>query len=119
MMPELLATRLERAGWRVHFERVETEEAMADVLRRGWDVVLCDHPMPSFSSERALAMLVRVQPSLPADYRLRAIGEEAAAAAAAIRAGAIDLVSKDGAAPLEIWGAAPLSNKVRAGITGW
>ncbi len=91
---ELMAACLERAGWRVLFERVETEEELADALQRGgWDVVLCDHAMPSFSSERALALLARVAPSLPAMIVSGAIGEEAAAAV--IRAGAVDFVSKD------------------------
>jgi PAS domain S-box-containing protein len=91
---ELMAACLEAGGSRVHLERVETEEAMADALRRGgWDVVLCDYSMPSLSSERALALLARVQPSLPAIIVSGAIGEEAAAAV--IRAGAIDFVSKD------------------------
>ena len=91
---ELMARSLQRAGSRVHFDRVETEEAMADALQRGgWDVVLCDYAMPSFSAERALALLARTQPSLPAIIVSGAIGEEAAAAV--IRAGAIDFVSKD------------------------
>jgi hydroxymethylpyrimidine pyrophosphatase-like HAD family hydrolase/CheY-like chemotaxis protein len=91
---ELMAICLQRAGSRVDFERVETEEAMADALQRGgWDVVLCDYAMPSFSAERALALLARAQPSLPAIIVSGAIGEEAAAAV--IRAGAIDFVSKD------------------------
>jgi CheY-like chemotaxis protein len=91
---ELIAACLQGAGWRVDFERVETEEAMAGALRRGgWDVVLCDYAMPSFSAERALALLARAQPSLPAIIVSGAIGEEAAAAV--IRAGAIDFVSKD------------------------
>ncbi len=91
---EMMARSLERAGSRVHFDRVETDEAMADALQRGgWDVVLCDYAMPSFSAERALAMLARTQPSLPSIIVSGAIGEEAAAAV--IRAGAIDFVSKD------------------------
>jgi DNA-binding NtrC family response regulator len=91
---ELMAACLQRAGSRVHFERVETEAAMADALQRGgWDVVLCDYAMPSFSAERALALLARVQPSLPAIIVSGAIGEEAAAGV--IRAGAVDFVSKD------------------------
>ena len=91
---ELMARSLHCAGSRVHFDRVETEEEMADALQRGgWDVVLCDYAMPSFSAERALALLARTQPSLPAIIVSGAIGEEAAAAV--IRAGAIDFVSKD------------------------
>ena len=77
---ELMARCLQRAGSLVHFERVETQEAMADALQRGgWDVVLCDYAMPSFSSERALALLAHTQPSLPAIIVSGAIGEEAAA----------------------------------------
>ncbi|MGO9753993.1 MAG: HAD hydrolase family protein [Solirubrobacteraceae bacterium] len=91
---ELIARCLQRAGSRVDFERIETEEAMVDALQRGgWDVVLCDYAMPSFSAERALALLARARPSLPAIIVSGAIGEEAAAAV--IRAGAIDFVSKD------------------------
>jgi hydroxymethylpyrimidine pyrophosphatase-like HAD family hydrolase/DNA-binding response OmpR family regulator len=91
---ELMAACLEGEGWRVDFERVESEEAMADALQRGgWDVVLCDHAMPTFSSGRALALLARVQSSLPTIVVSGAIGEEAAVAL--IRAGAVDFVSKD------------------------
>ena len=33
---------------------------MADALERGpWDIVLCDHAMPHFSSLRASALLAR------------------------------------------------------------
>ena len=78
---ELMARSLHCAGSRVHFDRVETEEEMADALQRGgWDVVLCDYAMPSFSAEGALALLARTRPSLPAIIVSGAIGEEAAAA---------------------------------------
>ena len=92
---EVVAATLEGAGLRVYFERVDTEEAMADALQRGpWDIVLCDHAMPHFSSLRALALLARTEFSPPAIVVVSAaIGEEAATAV--MRAGAVDVVSKD------------------------
>ncbi|MGO9900626.1 MAG: HAD hydrolase family protein [Solirubrobacteraceae bacterium] len=91
---ELMVACLDGAGSPVYSERVETEEAMLDALQRaGWDVVLCDHAMPSFSSERALVVRERLAPALPVIIVSGAIGEEAAVAV--IRAGAVDFVSKD------------------------
>ena len=90
----LMATSLQDGGFRVEYERVDSPESLAGALERGpWDVVLSDHAMPRFSSQRALELLARAAPSPPVIVVSGAIGEEATVAA--IRAGAVDFVSKD------------------------
>ncbi|MCK4917045.1 MAG: PAS domain S-box protein [Candidatus Omnitrophica bacterium] len=42
-------------GYKVVFERVETEEAMKAALnRKKWDIIISDYSLPSFSAPRAL-----------------------------------------------------------------
>jgi len=42
-------------GYKVVFERVETEEAMKTALnRKKWDIIISDYSLPSFSAPRAL-----------------------------------------------------------------
>ncbi len=90
----LMAAAVEAAGFRVQYERVDSAESMAEALERGpWDIVLSDHAMPRFSSERALEILAHADPSPPVIVVSGAIGEEATVAA--MRAGAVDFVSKD------------------------
>lgn len=91
---ELMAAALRDAGFRVEFERVDSAELLEEALERGpWDVVLSDHAMPRFSSERALKLLAHADPQPPVIVVSGAIGEEATVAA--MRAGAVDFVSKD------------------------
>src|SRR5450755_2760364 len=91
---DLSVAQLESAGLTVESERVDTAEAMAGALARGpWDVVLCDHTMPGFGSKEAITILAAAGCPAPAIIVSGAIGEEAAVAA--MRAGAVDFVSKD------------------------
>ncbi len=54
----LLTRALERGGFAVTPERVDTAEAMHAALQNGrWDLILCDHAMPRFSAPEALEML--------------------------------------------------------------
>ena len=90
----LIVSALEAAGTDVHFERVDSAETLAEALELGaWDIVLCDHLMPRFGSERALLLIANAPSAPPAIIVSGAIGEEATVAA--MRAGAVDFVSKD------------------------
>jgi two-component system cell cycle sensor histidine kinase/response regulator CckA len=89
----LLVRQITRDGWSVHFERVETEEALAAALdREPWDLVIADYSLPSFSAPQALALLKARDLDLPFIIVSGTIGE--AAAVDAMRAGAHDYVMK-------------------------
>ncbi len=54
----LSARTLERGGYEVVFERVQTADAMADALaKRRWDIVLADYSIPHFSGAEALMLV--------------------------------------------------------------
>ncbi len=85
---------LEDAGYKVHWKRVQDAIEMADALHeRRWDLVLCDHALPRFSSVAALRTLKEADAAdTPMIVVSGAIGEETAAAV--IRDGAADFVNK-------------------------
>lgn len=90
----LLARHLDRAGYAVTMERVETAEGMTNALSRpGWDVVVADYVLPHFSAPAALAMVRERMPGLPFVFVSGAVGE-ATVALAALRAGARDYMLK-------------------------
>lgn len=85
---------LNDAGYRVHSRRVLDGDEMARALGdERWDVILCDHRLPRFDSFAALRVLTESGCQTPLVVVSGAIGEETAAAA--IREGAADFVSKD------------------------
>src|ERR671917_2109691 len=54
----LLLRQLRRGGYEPVWKRVDTAEAMEAALdERGWDLVVSDHNMPTFSSVAALHLL--------------------------------------------------------------
>src|SRR5215469_13168777 len=62
----LLERALARGGFRVVSERVDTAEQMDRALdEREWDLILCDHSMPQFSSPAALRILKEKKLDLP------------------------------------------------------
>ncbi len=91
----LLLRELRNGGYSPDFERVDTHEAMSAALEhRTWDVVLCDHSMPKFSSTAALQLLRDSGfPDLPFIIVSGRIGEDAAVAA--MKSGAQDYIMKD------------------------
>jgi diguanylate cyclase (GGDEF)-like protein/PAS domain S-box-containing protein len=96
---ELIAFELAEAGLDPRWERVESlAELEAALDQRAWDVVLCDHVVPGFGSTQALSALAGSRLEVPAIVVSGRIGEEAVAAA--LRAGAVDYVSKDRLAQL-------------------
>jgi len=85
---------LRRAGFDVAHKRVDMPETMRQALeKQTWDVILCDHAMPSFSSDRALALVRELGLDLPFIIVSGTIGEEHAVAA--MRSGCHDYVLKN------------------------
>src|SRR5713101_447285 len=90
---ELLVRDLERSGYRVIHQRVQTADAMKAALAfRSWDIVLSDYSMPGFSGPAALDVLKATGRDLPFIIISGTIGEETAVAA--LKAGAHDFLVK-------------------------
>jgi two-component system cell cycle sensor histidine kinase/response regulator CckA len=90
---ELLLIELRRLGFGVSHERVDTGAALGAALEtRDWEIVICDHGMPSFDSGEALQIVRSVKADLPFIVFSGSIGEEVAVEA--LRAGATDVVLK-------------------------
>ena len=90
----LLERALARGGFRVTCDRVDTAEAMTRALdEREWDLVLCDHSMPQFSSPEALQLLQEKKLDLPFIIVSGHIEEDMAITA--MDSGAHDYIMKD------------------------
>ncbi len=90
----ILAT-LASGGFSVVSRRVESAEQLRAALRNDdWSVVLSDFNLPGFSAIEALELLKSMKKQVPMIVVTGAIGEESAAAV--IKAGATDLVTKQG-----------------------
>ena len=90
----LLARSLQRGGFEVTWERVDTPEAMGDALERhGWDLILADHAMPQFSAPEALELMKRNGLNVPFIIVSGHIEEDTAVSA--MKAGAHDYIMKD------------------------
>jgi len=84
---------LERGGYTIQWERVDTEAAMKTALwKKHWDVILCDYSMPKFSSKRALETVQESNLDIPFIIISGAIGEDIAVEA--MKAGAHDYLMK-------------------------
>ncbi len=95
----LLVRELERNGYDVSWQRVDTREAMSAALEsQTWDIIISDYVMPSFSGPDALALLKESGLDLPFILMSSRIGEEAAVMT--LKAGAQDFVLKDNLARL-------------------
>jgi len=89
----LVAQELRRGGYAVHWERVETAEAMAAALDSApWDLILSDYRMPRFSGPEALALHRDRGLDMPFIMVSGTIGEEQAVAS--LKAGAHDFLVK-------------------------
>ncbi|MEW5790515.1 MAG: putative bifunctional diguanylate cyclase/phosphodiesterase [Pseudomonadota bacterium] len=95
----LILRELRRGGYVPDAERVDTMEAMRDVLaRREWDVIITDFNLPRFSAIAALELLKASGQDLPFLIVSGTIGEDLAVAA--MKAGAHDYLKKDNLARL-------------------
>jgi PAS domain S-box-containing protein len=96
---ELISAELRRGGFDAVIERVDSETALQDALAAGsWEIVLCDHGLPSFSSAEAQRIVRDRGLDVPFVILSGTIGEEAAVEA--LRAGARDVVLKTNLARL-------------------
>ncbi|HEX7600112.1 MAG TPA: response regulator, partial [Polyangiaceae bacterium] len=79
---ELLRQELDRGGYELTSERVETADAMKAALERTtWDLVISDYCMPTFDAPGALAVLKANAPDVPLIVVSGTIGEDAAVSA--------------------------------------
>src|SRR5215216_1601075 len=89
----LVLREIQRGGYEVEFERVETADAMrAALARQPWDLIICDFSLPSFSAPKALEVLKKSGIDLPFIIVSGTIGEESAVNA--LKAGAHDFIIK-------------------------
>jgi signal transduction histidine kinase/ActR/RegA family two-component response regulator len=96
---ELISAELRRSGFDAVVERVDSETGLRDALAMGsWELVLCDHVLPSFSSAEAQRIARESGVDVPFVILSGTIGEEAAVEA--LRAGARDVVLKTNLARL-------------------
>jgi DNA-binding NtrC family response regulator len=73
----LLLREIQRGGYGVECERVETADAMSSALtRQQWDLIICDFSLPSFSAPNALELLKKTNIDLPFIIVSGTIGEE-------------------------------------------
>lgn len=95
----LISRMLQRGGYVLDVERVETADKMHDALAaRTWDLVIADYAMPHFSGLAAIELLHSMDLNIPIILVSGTIGEEVAVAA--MKAGANDYVMKDNLARL-------------------
>lgn len=91
---ELMAHRLIRAGFKLNWQRVETErDFLAQLQATPPDLILSDHSMPKFSGLRAAEILQAQGLDVPFILVSGSIGEEAAVEA--MKRGATDYLLKD------------------------
>lgn len=89
----LMVMGLERKGYRVESQRVDTAAALRAALGSDpWDVVISDYAIPGFGGLHALQIVRELHPYQPFIMISGKVGEEAAAQA--IRAGADDFLLK-------------------------
>jgi PAS domain S-box-containing protein len=85
---------LQRGGFNVEFERVETAASMqAALVDQTWDLIISDYAMPQFGGPAALALFRRLNLDIPFIVVSGAMGEELAVEM--IKAGASNYVMKD------------------------
>lgn len=91
---ELIIREIQRGGYEVDWERVETKQAMQAALsRQTWDIILSDFSMPQFSALAALSTLKDSGLDIPFIVISGTIGEETAVAA--LKGGVHDFLVKD------------------------
>ena len=91
---QLMLREIERGGYSVFYERVETKADMQAALsRQYWDMILSDYSMPRFSAMAALETLKASGLDIPFLVISGTVGEETAIGA--LKGGAHDFLVKD------------------------
>lgn len=91
---ELCIRQIQKAGFVVEHERVETADALKTALnRQGWDVIISDYALPGFSAPAALQIYQESGLDIPFIVVSGTITEETAIGL--MRAGASDYLMKD------------------------
>ncbi len=90
---EILLRELRRGGYAVSATRVAARGSFEAALASSWDLVITDWSMPGFGGQQVLESLAAHQLRTPCMVISGTIGEEPAVAA--LRAGALDFLSKD------------------------
>ena len=95
----LIIRQLEKSGYSVTSERVETAGEMKAALDHAiWDIIIADYELPEFDAHGALAVLQETGLDIPFMVISGAIGEETAVTL--MRAGACDYLMKSNLARL-------------------
>src|SRR3569833_44154 len=81
---ELVRRVLERDGFALAWERVDSEPQLREALKQTWDIAISDFAMPGFSGLRAFEILSQERSDLPFIFVSGALGEERAAVSSAI-----------------------------------
>lgn len=89
----LIVEKIKSGGYKIVFERIETEDAMKAALDKGkWDIILADYKLPHFSAFAALDLVQKKQLDIPFIVISGTIGEETAVAM--MKKGAHDYLMK-------------------------
>jgi CheY-like chemotaxis protein len=95
---ELVVRLLQRGGYDLTYDRVETAPAMEAALQqRRWDVIIADYALPHFNGLAALRVLQEQGLDLPFIVVSGTIGEDLAVAA--MKAGAHDYLLEAARSP--------------------
>jgi len=90
---EILVRELRKGGYEVSAERVKSTAELEDALGRAWDLLISDWSMPGFGGLQVLEAVASRGLDLACIIVSGTPGEEAAVEA--LRAGALDFLSKD------------------------
>ncbi|MCK4308128.1 PAS domain S-box protein, partial [candidate division WOR-3 bacterium] len=90
---ELMVAELEKNGYTITWNRVETKESFKKSLKDPPDLILADYKLPSVNALDALKIKQEIAPTIPFIIVSGTIGEEFAVEC--IKAGATDYVLKD------------------------
>ena len=95
----VITRNIEKAGFLVEFERVESAEELKDaLLQKKWDLIICDYNIPGFGGHEALELVKSIDRDTPFILVSGMVGESTAVEM--MRAGASDYLMKDSLAKL-------------------
>src|SRR4029453_1486044 len=83
---------LRQAGYDVLYERVDSQESLAQALVKQWNIVISDYSMPHFGGTEALKLVRQKGLDVPFIFVSGTIGEDSAVAA--LKVGAQDYLMK-------------------------